>query len=77
MFWPKLSTPEGRRFKGKIPSVATSEQWTAYYKGKQDERQTKDKEKQERKRLREEARIEKENEKLKKNVKKSQFRNEI
>ncbi|KAI4469802.1 tc5 transposase dna-binding domain [Holotrichia oblita] len=47
LFWPKLSTPQGRRFKEKIPSVATSEQWRAYYKGKQDERQTKDKEKQE------------------------------
>ncbi|KAI4472143.1 homeobox-like domain superfamily [Holotrichia oblita] len=70
LFWPKLSTPQGRRFKEKIPSVATSEQWRAYYKGKQDERQTKDKEKQERKRLREEARVEKENKKLKKTVKK-------
>lgn len=62
LFWPKPPTqPPAKRIKEKVPSVATSDQWRAYHKKKQDDKERKEKEKAERRQRKEAAKQEKEN----------------
>lgn len=75
LFWPKpIVNSKPKRTKEKVPSVATSDQWRAYHRKKQEDKENKEKEMKERKRKREEVKQRKLEEKQNKKVSKRKRR---